>query len=177
MSTNSKLRWRGLLVLILLIGGQIICHAQADNTNKVVVGPDLPLIHVSGFMQSGGQQKVLLVVRSENPDPHGQHLISYLTLAEHEKQTVAHGAKLAEIEVVKAYPEQGKVDLVNAGTRMTLYAHDADVTGQAPLPPQTRFLAPSYPTAVFHPPPAAPKAPSVSETAPPSSEAAPPNNP
>lgn len=82
--------------------------------------PVLPEVLLNGFMRTGDQWMVLLSAKVDNPDVHGHPLIFYLTLAEGDKKTVGVGAKQAEVQLVKAYADLGKIDIINAGTLMTL---------------------------------------------------------
>ncbi len=86
--------------------------------------PHLPVVILSGFMRIGNQWKVLLAVNTENPDPHGQRLTSYLALAEGDKGTVGLGTKQAVVELVKLYVGQEKVDIINSGASITLSMKD-----------------------------------------------------
>lgn len=92
--------------------------------------PVLPKIFLSGFMWNGDKLSVLLVVKTPNPDLKSADLPSYLTLAE--------GAKDGAVELVKVYPEEGKVDILNSGTPMTLSMKDDGVTNDPALPPASR---------------------------------------
>jgi hypothetical protein len=74
--------------------------------------PVLPSVYLSGFMQTGERTNVLLVVMTPNPDPHGQDVTSYLTLAEGE----------------------GKVDILNTGTAATLTMTGNGFKGTATIP-------------------------------------------
>jgi hypothetical protein len=98
----------------------------------------LPVVHLSGFMRKGEQWKALLAVEVENPDPHGHPLSCYLTLAEGDKKSVGSGAKQAAVELVKAYAEQEKVDIINSGTAMTLSAKDKGKESPAPAAVERR---------------------------------------
>jgi hypothetical protein len=82
--------------------------------------PDLPKLTLSGFAGTGKEWKVFLTVTTENPDPHGQKILSYLTLSEGEKKKVGFGEKQSEVELVKIYAEREKVEVINAGTPQTL---------------------------------------------------------
>jgi hypothetical protein len=90
--------------------------AKTDQTPALV----LPMVDLSGFIQTGEQVQALLAVTVQNPDPHGHDLTSYLTLAEGDKETVGSGAKKAVVELVRAYANEEKVDIINAGTPVTL---------------------------------------------------------
>jgi hypothetical protein len=94
----------------------------------------LPEVYLTGFMRKGDQWKVLLAAKVENPDPHGQPVAYYLTLAEGDKKTVGSGAKQAVVELVKAYAEQEKIDIINAGTPMTLSVKENGIESRAPRP-------------------------------------------
>ena len=96
--------------------------------------PVLPQVYLSGFMQTGDKVNVLLVVMTQNPDPHGHDLTSYLTLAEGDKRTVGSGTKAGTIELVKAYASQGKADIINTGTPVTLTMADNGFKGLAAVP-------------------------------------------
>jgi hypothetical protein len=93
--------------------------------------PVLPVVHLNGFMRKGDQWKVLLAVEVENPEPHGHPLNCYLTLAEGDKQSVGSGAKQTAVELVKAYAELEKADIINSGTAMTLSSKDNETESQA----------------------------------------------
>jgi len=97
--------------------------------------PDLPVVMVSGFMRTGDQWKVLLAVKTDNPDPHGQKLTSYLTLAEGDKGTVGLGTKQAVVELVKLYVGQEKVDILDSGASITLSMKDNGFESPAPTIP------------------------------------------
>jgi hypothetical protein len=86
--------------------------------------PVIPEVRLSGFMRTGDQWKVLLAVQAENPDPHGHPLTCYLTLAEGDKKAVGPGAKQVVVELVKAYADQEKADIINSGTPVTLSVKD-----------------------------------------------------
>jgi hypothetical protein len=101
--------------------------------------PNLPALTLSGFIQIGDKWNVLLAVKSQNPDPKAAPLQSFLTLAEGDKEAVTQLDKQVWVELVKVYADQEKVDLVNAGTPMTLSLRD---NGFASPPP-----SPSPPTA------------------------------
>jgi hypothetical protein len=86
--------------------------------------PDLPQVKLSGFTRKGDHWKALLAVNTENPDPHGQKLTSYLALSEGDKRTVGSGTKQALVELVKIYADQEKIEIINLGTPMTLSMKD-----------------------------------------------------
>lgn len=75
-------------------------------------------------MRTGTQWKVMLAVKTDNPDPHGQKLTSYLALAEGEKATVGLGKYQAVVELVKLYAGQEKADIINSGAPITLSMKD-----------------------------------------------------
>jgi len=100
--------------------------------------PVLPVVHLSGFMRKGDQWKALLAVEVENPDPHGHPLSCYLTLAEGDKKSVGSGAKHAAVELVRAYAEQEKVDIINSGTAMTLSVKENGTESPAPAAVERR---------------------------------------
>jgi hypothetical protein len=108
--------------------------------------PALPVVLLSGFMRTGDQLKVLLVVRVRNPDPKGSSLDSYLNLAEGDKMAAMSGENEWVVEVVKAYVAQEKVDIINSGTPMTLSMKDNGVTGEAPPPVTAAVGRPTRPT-------------------------------
>ncbi len=74
--------------------------------------PELPEVRLTGFMRKGEQWKVLLAVKTQSPVARARALTLYLTLVEGDKQGC--------VELVKAYPEQEKVDIINSGTPVTL---------------------------------------------------------
>jgi hypothetical protein len=100
--------------------------------------PVLPKVYLSGFMWTGDKLEVLLVVKTQNPDPRAAEVSSYLTLGE--------GAKEGVVELVKVYAGQEKVDIINSGTPMTISMKDNGVIGDAqppvtvgrPTPPMRR---------------------------------------
>jgi hypothetical protein len=94
--------------------------------------PALPAVILSGFMRTGNQWKVLLSVKTENPDPHGQRITSYLALAEGEKGTVGLGTRQAVVELVKLYANQEKADIISAGAPITLSMKDNGFESAAP---------------------------------------------
>jgi hypothetical protein len=96
--------------------------------------PNLPVVRLSGFMRKGDPWKVLLAVEVENPDPHGHALTCYLTLAEGDKKTVGSGSKQGVLELVKAYADLEKVDIINAGTPMTLSLKENGIASSPPSP-------------------------------------------
>lgn len=83
-------------------------------------GPKPPVATFTGLLQMGGQWKALLVVTSPNPDPHSHELISYLTLAEGEKQSLVDGAQQATLELIRIRPREGEIDIIDMGEAMTL---------------------------------------------------------
>jgi hypothetical protein len=93
--------------------------------------PVIPDVYLSGFMRTGDPWKVLLAVKVENPDPHGHPITCYLTLGEGDKKTVGSGSKQGVVELVKAYADQGKADIINSGTPMTLSLKDSSPGGPA----------------------------------------------
>jgi hypothetical protein len=93
--------------------------------------PNLPVVLLSGFMKTGGILKVALAVKTENPDPHGQKLTDYLTLAEGDKQGVGSGNKQGVVELVRIYADQEKVDIINSGTPVTLTIKDDGLNSPA----------------------------------------------
>ena len=95
--------------------------------------PALPEVYLSGFMRMGDILKVLMEVKTRNPEARGPELISYLTLAEGEKEGV--------VELVRVYLDQEKVDIINSGTPMTLSMKDNGVKGEAPSPPPPPLAA------------------------------------
>jgi hypothetical protein len=97
--------------------------------------PHLPEVKLSGFMQAGKQWKVLLAVKTDNPDPHGQKLNYYLTLAEGDKKGVGAGDKQGMVELVRLYADLEKVDIINSGTPVTLSMKDNGFESAAPSPP------------------------------------------
>jgi len=86
--------------------------------------PRLPEIKLSGFTRTGDKWKVLLAVTTDNPDPHGPKLSSYLTLAEGDKKEVGTGDKKGMVELVKLYSGEEKIDIINSGSPMTLSMKD-----------------------------------------------------
>ena len=96
--------------------------------------PDLPQVKLSGFTRKGDHWKALLAVNTENPDPHGQKLTSYLALSEGDKRTVGSGAKQALLELVKIYAEEEKIEILNLGTPMTLSMKDDGFESPAAAP-------------------------------------------
>ncbi len=107
--------------------------------------PALPVVILSGFMRTGNQWKVLLSVKTENPDPHGQKITSYLALAEGEKGTVGLGTRQAVVELVKLYASQEKADIISAGAPITLSMKDNGF--ESPPPSLAASQAPSSPGA------------------------------
>jgi hypothetical protein len=94
--------------------------------------PDAPEVFLSGFMRKGDQLKVLLVVKVKNPDKKTPPSNAYLTLAEGDKKSVSSTNDQVLVELVKAYAEMEKVDVVVAGTPMTLSLKDNGVANAAP---------------------------------------------
>jgi len=96
--------------------------------------PALPVVILSGFMRTGNQWKVLLSVKTENPDPHGQRITSYLALAEGDKQEVGIGDKKGTVELVEIHADQEKVEILNSGERNTLSMKDNGFENLASAP-------------------------------------------
>ena len=69
----------------------------APETNEPAV---LPEVSVSGFVQSGGEWQVFMVIKGRKPNPSGVAL-SYLNLGEGDKKEVISDDKPVVIEVVK----------------------------------------------------------------------------
>jgi len=84
----------------------------------------LPDVFLSGFVQSGGEWQVFMVIKVKNPDPIGPPLNSYLNLAEGDKKEVMSDQKQLVIKLVKVYADLEKVDILNCGTPMTLALKD-----------------------------------------------------
>ena len=82
--------------------------------------PAIPLIHLSGFTQTGGEVKVLLAVELPSHDPKHGPETHYLALTAGDKGTVGTEGNQAVVELVKADPELEKVDLLDCGTPVTL---------------------------------------------------------
>ena len=79
---------------------------------------------LSGFAQTGNEWKVFLAVKTKNPDPKAAPSNSYLTLAEGDKREVASGENRFVVQMVRVYPDQEKVDIINSGTPVTLSMKD-----------------------------------------------------
>jgi hypothetical protein len=94
--------------------------------------PDLPAVFLSGFMKKADELKVLLVLKVKNPDTKGAPSNAYLKLAEGDKQTVMSMNNQVLVELAKVYAEQEKVDVVVAGTPMTLSLKDNGLGNSAP---------------------------------------------
>jgi hypothetical protein len=97
-----------------------------------------PEVAISGLMETGNQWKALLVVKSLNPDPHGQELISYLTLAEGDRQTVEDGPKPAEVELKRIDPQMGKIEIINMGEATNLSLEDNGIESMGAGPDARR---------------------------------------
>jgi hypothetical protein len=114
-------------------------------------------------MRAGNQWKVMLSVNTENPDPHGQRVTSYLALAEGDKRTVGLDTKQAVVELVRIYADQEKIDIINLGTPMTLSMKEDGF--ESPTRPQDpshpRLVTPEIRKALqaANPPKNAPKGP------------------
>jgi hypothetical protein len=89
--------------------------------------PDLPKVYLSGFMRTGDKLKVLLAVKTKDPKSKPPETSSYLTLEE--------GSKEGVVELVRAYADEGKVDIINSGTPMTLSLKENGVVGETPPAP------------------------------------------
>ncbi len=92
----------------------------------------LPEVRLTGFMRKGAPWKVLLSVTPASPDGHQHGLTFYLTMVE--------GDKEGDVELVKAYPVEGKVDIINSGTPMTLSLEKEQ--RESPVPPPAPYEVP-----------------------------------
>jgi len=101
--------------------------------------PDLPLVKLSGFLQMGNQWKVLLAVQTRNPDPKATPSSVFLALAEGDKEKAATEANQFVVEVVKIYPVEEKVDIINSGTAVTLSMKNNGFESAAPSPAQVHL--------------------------------------
>lgn len=77
--------------------------------------PDLPEVKLSGFIQTENDWKVLLAVTMKSGNSQTPEA-SFLTMSEGEKQGV--------VELLKVYPSEEKVEIVDSGTKMTLSMKD-----------------------------------------------------
>jgi hypothetical protein len=94
--------------------------------------PDLPEMHLTGFMRTGDQWKVLLAIKVKSPDPKAAPFSTYLKLAEGEKKVVMSMNEKLSMQVVRIYADQEKVDVINSGTPMTLTIKDDGIGSQSP---------------------------------------------
>ncbi len=102
---------------------------------------DLPVVILSGFVETAGHLKVLLAVKRKSTDSTAPENTSYLSLAEGEKE--------AGIALLRAYAGQEKIDLINQGVPMTLSMKANGFEGRASAPPPH---VPALPTPSFPPP-------------------------
>jgi hypothetical protein len=98
--------------------------APAPTAPEVAAPTALPDVWLSGFVQSGSEWTVFMVVKVKNLDPVGAPLNSYLNLAEGGIKEVMSDQTRLEIKLVKVYADLEKVDIVNCGTPMTLSLKD-----------------------------------------------------
>jgi hypothetical protein len=167
MNTHSKTAWGGRVGGAILLGAQAVCLATTvdapDASKEVsnsytgiisrnafhlnapvqpleepkVPSPDLPVVTLSGFVETDGQWKVLLAVKLKNGDAKASESTSYLSLTQ--------GDQKGGITLVKADPEREKIDIINSGVPMTLsmkangFAGHVSVAASAPA---TRTRAP-----------------------------------
>jgi hypothetical protein len=121
--------------------------------------PDVPGVYLSGFMRKGDQLKVLLVLKVRNPDTRAAPLNAYLTLAEGDKKVVMSMNDQVLVQLVRVYAGQEKVDVIIAGTPMTLSLKDNSFGSPTPRPetsPSSAMTAALRKRHRFSPPPALP---------------------
>ncbi|MGD1083599.1 MAG: hypothetical protein ABSA47_02475, partial [Verrucomicrobiota bacterium] len=94
--------------------------------------PDLPEVKLAGFEETGDHLDVLLQVKVKSRDPKVPESVSYLTLAEGERANAGESGREVVEEMVKVYADQEKIDIINAGTPMTLSMKDNGFGATAP---------------------------------------------
>jgi hypothetical protein len=82
--------------------------------------PALPVIRLSGFMQTGNQVKVLLAVEVRGPDTKTGIETNYMALAEGDKKSLGPDGNHAVVEMVKADADRETAEIINCGNPVTL---------------------------------------------------------
>ena len=85
------------------------------------------MINLGGFVQTADQWKVLLAVKTKSGNAATPEDVSYLTMAEGDKDGV--------VELLKVYPHEEKVDINNSGTPMTLTMKENGFASAPAAPP------------------------------------------
>jgi hypothetical protein len=106
--------------------------------------PDLPEVKLGGFVETAGQWKVFLAVKTKGGDAKAAGSTLYLTLGE--------GDQGGGVEVVKVDASQEKADIVNAGAPMTLSMKENGFASQPVAAPAPRAGRPSVQTMPNVPP-------------------------
>ena len=120
--------------------------------------PQVAKLTLSGFAQSAGNWKAFLAATTDNPDPHGQAVTTYLALSEGEKQSVWVGDKQGVVQLVRIHVDSEKADVVNCGTPVTLSFKDNGLNAAPPpldpskLPKHRHGFSPNNDVAVITPP-------------------------
>jgi len=91
----------------------------------------LPDIHLSGFVQTGNEVKVLLAVELPKTDPKAVPQTRYLALRQGDKEALDPDGNRGIVELVKADLGQEEVEVLNCGTRLTLTMRKDGFEGRA----------------------------------------------
>jgi hypothetical protein len=116
---------------------------------------DLPVVILSGFVETAGHLKVLLAVQRKSADSTAPETTSFLSLTE--------GEKKGGIALLRAYASQERIDILNQGVPMTLSKKANGFEGRASVssPHVAALPTPSFPPPGKHPPLATPAIPAA----------------